>query len=167
MMFMLSDLWRTEEDRITKNTNKNSTNTNGTTRTGQVGVPSLDGHVDRKRAFSANDSSYSSEFSSPLLEHTRLTSEPRRIRCQARLLSMADDHNAENAYFEIHPDTPHGMIMSCSHPKCAASGRRFRYCRGKEIVCEVSLSGVRLCFGSAVCALVFAVCGACGHNPSL
>lgn len=112
-MIMLSDLWRTEEHKQEGNTNKNKKASS----------------EDRKRTFS-NDSDASSEKSA--IETEGRTSEARRICCKARLLSRAD-HNADNAYFEIPLDTPHGMVMSCSHPKCAASGRRFRYCRGKVL----------------------------------
>ena len=117
-MILLSDLWRTEEDRMT------STNTNTST--------------DRKRAFV--DASNSSSESLGIENYGR-PSGLRRVRCRARLLALAD-HDADNAYFEIPLDAPHGMVMSCSHPKCAASGRRFRYCRGKVLCSFVRIATI-------------------------
>ena len=168
-MIMLSDLWRTEEDRITKNTkNKNATTSmsNSGTTAGLLDVPSRNGHgADRKCTLPAKDSSPSAESFFPgenKRQHQQTTAEPpRRIRCKARLLSMVDDHNADTAYFEIHLDTPHGMVLSCSHPVCAASGRRFRYCRGKEMVLCVCVCGV---FASV---LRLCCVGQCGRHPSL
>ena len=116
-MIMLSDLWKTEEDRITNTNMRNPSSC-----------------ADRTHAF-ANDSNSSSESitssSVRAIEGKGRAYEARRIRCKARMLSMTD-HTADNAYFEIPLDAPHGMVVSCSHPKCAASGRRFRYCRGKQ-----------------------------------
>ena len=60
-------------------------------------------------------------------------SSSRRIKCKARGLS--NNHNSDNAYFEIPADPPHGLLVSCSHPECVGSGRRgFRYCQGKKLV---------------------------------
>ena len=53
----------------------------------------------------------------------------RRVVCKARGLSKK--HNADTAYFEIPANAPHGLLLSCSHPECMASGRKFRYCEGK------------------------------------
>jgi hypothetical protein len=53
----------------------------------------------------------------------------RRVTCKARGLSKA--HKAENAFIEIPDDAPHGLIVSCSHPECGGSGRKFRFCKGK------------------------------------
>jgi hypothetical protein len=53
-----------------------------------------------------------------------------RIPCRAR--SLSQDHNNETAYFEIPRDAPHGLQLHCSHQECIQSGRRFRYCQGKE-----------------------------------
>jgi hypothetical protein len=55
----------------------------------------------------------------------------RRVTCKARGLSKA--HKAENAFIEIPDDAPHGLIVSCSHPECGGSGRKFRFCKGKLI----------------------------------
>jgi hypothetical protein len=55
----------------------------------------------------------------------------RRVACKARGLSK--NHNSETAYFEVPPNAPHGMLLSCSHPECVASGRKFRYCQCKFI----------------------------------
>jgi hypothetical protein len=52
----------------------------------------------------------------------------RRVVCKARGLSKK--HNADTAYFEIQANAPHGLLLSCSHPECMASGRKFRYCQG-------------------------------------
>ena len=54
------------------------------------------------------------------------TATTRRIPCKAR--GMDESHNADTAYFVVHPDTPHGELLTCSYPPCAASKRRFRYC---------------------------------------
>ena len=62
----------------------------------------------------------------------RMRSSPMRISCKARGLS--NRHNDDNAYLEIPIDAPHGLPLSCSYPECAGSGRRFRYCRGKQVV---------------------------------
>ena len=60
-------------------------------------------------------------------------SSSRRIKCKARGLS--NNHNSDNAYFKIAANAPHGLLVSCSHPECAGSGRRgFRYCQGKKFV---------------------------------
>ena len=56
----------------------------------------------------------------------------RRTKCKAR--GMSNNHISENAYLEITADAPHGLRLSCSHPECAGSGRRFRYCKGKKFV---------------------------------
>ena len=73
----------------------------------------------------------------------------RRITCKARGLS--NDHNSDNAYLEIAADAPHGLLVSCSHPECADSGRRFRYCQGKKFVnallfCNVHNKSSHRCF---------------------
>lgn len=47
--------------------------------------------------------------------------------CKAR--SVPENHNAETAYFDIPADIEHGCTLICSHPQCAASGRRFRFCK--------------------------------------
>jgi hypothetical protein len=52
----------------------------------------------------------------------------RRVVCKARGLSKK--HNADTAYFEIQANAPHGLLLSCSHPECMVSGRKFRYCQG-------------------------------------
>ena len=76
------------------------------------------------------DTSSSSEQPPP--SKRMRTSSSRRITCKARGLS--NDHNSDNAYLEIASDDPHGMLLSCSHPECADSGRRFRYCKGKKLL---------------------------------
>jgi hypothetical protein len=56
----------------------------------------------------------------------------RRIPCRAR--SLSENHNNDTAYFEIPRNAPHGMPLQCSHEECMLSGRRFRYCEGKEVI---------------------------------
>ena len=73
------------------------------------------------------DDSYS-QFTKPPAKKIRPS--PQRMSCKARGLSSM--HNADNAYFEIPIDAPHGLPLSCSHSECASSGRRFRYCQGKQ-----------------------------------
>ena len=75
---------------------------------------------------------YADSLSEPPSKRLRGSSS-RRIQCKARGLS--NNHNSDNAYFEIPADAPHGLLVSCSHPECAGSGRRgFRYCQGKKFV---------------------------------
>jgi hypothetical protein len=50
----------------------------------------------------------------------------RRIPCKAR--GMSNKHNSDTAFLDIPADAPHGLLLSCSHPECAESGRKFRYC---------------------------------------
>jgi hypothetical protein len=52
----------------------------------------------------------------------------RRVVCKARGLSKK--HNSDTAFFDIHANAPHGLLLTCSHPECVASGRKFRYCQG-------------------------------------
>lgn len=66
----------------------------------------------------------------PLPTRIHLPSSSLRITCKARGLSRG--HNADNAYIEIPSDAPHGMPLFCSHPECASSGRKFRYCKGEK-----------------------------------
>ena len=40
------------------------------------------------------------------------------------------------AYFDIPANAQHGMLLVCSHPACAESGRCFRYCA----VCDVPVT---------------------------
>jgi hypothetical protein len=49
-----------------------------------------------------------------------------RTPCKAR--GMSNKHNFDTAYLDIPVDAPHGLLLSCSHPECAESGRKFRYC---------------------------------------
>ena len=49
-----------------------------------------------------------------------------RIPCKARGISTK--HNTDTAFLDIPVDAPHGLLLSCSHPECAESGRKFRYC---------------------------------------
>ena len=71
----------------------------------------------------------------------RIRSSPQRISCKARGLS--NRHNADNAYLEIPPGAPHGLPLRCSDPECASSGRRFRYCQGKEAACHTHVTQPR------------------------
>jgi hypothetical protein len=79
-----------------------------------------------------NDDESSSSSSSILVvppSKRVCTSSPRaftRIPCRARGLSK--DHTTDSAFFKVPVDAPHGLLLSCSHPECADSGRRFRYC---------------------------------------
>jgi len=66
-----------------------------------------------------------------------------RVLCQARGLST--NHNAMTAFIDIPPNSPHGLLLVCSHPECARSQRRFRYCRGMTLQnCRQSIVGNRL-----------------------
>jgi hypothetical protein len=83
------------------------------------------------------DTSSQEEFCSFITSSTdenrptkRHCTEYRRIPCRAR--SLSDDHNSDTAYFEIPRDAPHGLQLHCSHEACIVSGRRFRYCQGKN-----------------------------------
>ena len=49
-----------------------------------------------------------------------------RIACKAR--GLPDSHNADTAYFLVPPNAKHGLLLQCSHPVCAASKRKFRFC---------------------------------------
>jgi hypothetical protein len=49
-----------------------------------------------------------------------------RFPCKAR--GLPNTHNARSAYIDIPPDATHGTILICSHPECASSGRKFRFC---------------------------------------
>jgi hypothetical protein len=49
-----------------------------------------------------------------------------RMPCKAR--GMSTKHNSDTAFLDIPVDAPHGFLLSCSHPECTESGRRFRYC---------------------------------------
>jgi hypothetical protein len=53
-----------------------------------------------------------------------------RIPCKAR--AMSKKHNFDTAFLDVPIDAPHGLLLSCSHPECAESGKKFRYCT----VCE-------------------------------
>lgn len=68
----------------------------------------------------------------PSWQH-HLTKRPRvscrRVPCKARGLSI--NHNQETAFLEIPENATHGMLLCCSHPDCARSGRRFRFCTGE------------------------------------
>lgn len=64
----------------------------------------------------------------------RLRGSCRRIPCRAR--GMSTKHNIDTAFFDVPSDAPHGMLLSCSHPECVASGKRFRFCVGKCSVCR-------------------------------
>eukprot|EP00521_Asterionellopsis_glacialis_P010043 CAMPEP_0195288914 /NCGR_PEP_ID=MMETSP0707-20130614/5392_1 /TAXON_ID=33640 /ORGANISM="Asterionellopsis glacialis, Strain CCMP134" /LENGTH=387 /DNA_ID=CAMNT_0040348843 /DNA_START=257 /DNA_END=1420 /DNA_ORIENTATION=+ len=55
----------------------------------------------------------------------------RRLPCKAR--NVPEDHNVITAYFDIPADIEHGALLICSHPECARSGRRFRYCASCSI----------------------------------
>lgn len=54
----------------------------------------------------------------------------RRLPCKAR--GMGDSHTTTTAFFDIPHDLKHGAVLACSHRLCANSGRRFRYCQGKN-----------------------------------
>lgn len=59
-------------------------------------------------------------------ESTRKRSRILRFPCKAR--GVPDNHNANNAYIDVPSNASHGAVVLCSHPICAASGRKFRYC---------------------------------------
>jgi hypothetical protein len=62
----------------------------------------------------------------------RVCTNYRRVPCRAR--SLSETHNNDTAYFDIPRNAPHGMQLQCSHDECVLSGRRFRYCEGKQII---------------------------------
>lgn len=49
-----------------------------------------------------------------------------RFPCKAR--GVMENHTPSTAYVDVPPRAEHGTILLCSHPVCAASGRKFRYC---------------------------------------
>ena len=54
-----------------------------------------------------------------------------RQPCKARGVTISSGQNphvARFAYIDIPLGTVHGTVLSCCHPVCIASGRRFRYC---------------------------------------
>lgn len=54
-----------------------------------------------------------------------------RQPCKARgvtIKSGQNPHVARFAYIDIPLGSVHGTVLSCCHPVCIASGRRFRYC---------------------------------------
>lgn len=53
-----------------------------------------------------------------------------RIPCKAR--GVSKKHCPEAAFFDVPANAPHGLLLCCSSDECAASLRRFRYCRGKQ-----------------------------------
>mmetsp|Transcript_36234 Transcript_36234/g.108591 ORF Transcript_36234/g.108591 Transcript_36234/m.108591 type:complete len:1105 (-) Transcript_36234:344-3658(-) len=69
----------------------------------------------------------------PLPSKARLAGH-RRMPCRAR--SVPVGHTPQTAYLSIPPDAPHGMVLMCSHPECAASGKRFRFCA----VCDIPVA---------------------------
>jgi len=62
------------------------------------------------------------------------TDTPTRFPCKAR--GVPGNHNAQNAYIDVPPNTPHGTIVICSHPVCLSSGRKFKYCS----VCRIPVA---------------------------
>ena len=91
------------------------------------GAQSSQPHAMKRQFTTTSDSS--SEEQPPAKKLRRSTN--RRIKCRARGLS--NSHKSENAYLEIPPDAPHGLLLSCSDLECAGSGRRFRFCQGTKI----------------------------------
>ena len=54
-----------------------------------------------------------------------------RQHCKARGVTVIlgqNPHISRFSYIDIRSGTIHGTILSCCHPVCIASGRRFRYC---------------------------------------
>jgi len=54
-----------------------------------------------------------------------------RQPCNARgvIVKPGDNpHTPRFAYIDIPVNTSHGTVLSCCHPGCSASGRRFRFC---------------------------------------
>lgn len=60
---------------------------------------------------------------------TNRNARSRRLPCKAR--GMGDSHTSATAFFDIPAGLQHGAVLACSHPACAGSGRRFRYCQGE------------------------------------
>lgn len=71
-------------------------------------------------------------------------------RCPCRARCMPKEHNATTAYFEIPPDAPHGVSLSCSMKKCSSQsgGPRFRYCKGTR---RYAFNGKHPPFVSHIC----------------
>ena len=108
---------------------------------GSSGPPSSSGQdrsfSEQERVTTETDRGYS-ESSEEEEERKELprrrASETIRIPCKAR--GIVDAHNPRTAYMDVPPDAIHGLILVCSHPTCAQSGRRFRYCA----VCEIPVA---------------------------
>jgi hypothetical protein len=61
----------------------------------------------------------------PIFYYERKRTRTLRFPCKAR---GVDNHNARTAYIDVPPSAGHGSIVICSHPLCASSGRKFRFC---------------------------------------
>jgi hypothetical protein len=70
----------------------------------------------------------------PPSKRARTSGQFLRVPCKAR--SIPNTHNSSNAFLNVPVDAPHGLLLSCSHFECAASGRTFRYC----IVCATPVA---------------------------
>lgn len=70
----------------------------------------------------------------PISYYERKRTRTLRFPCKAR--GVTDNHNARTAYIDVPPTAGHGSIVICSHPACASSGRKFRFC----IVCQTPVA---------------------------
>jgi hypothetical protein len=115
--FVSSDYLRSRED--FNNFNKVVPQQQMTSLRGSLG--------ERKRLL--REEEYESQYEPP---HEKLCgSAIHRIPCKAR--GVSKNHSAENAFFDVPGDAPHGLLLQCSSEECTSSLRRFRYCRGKQI----------------------------------
>lgn len=74
-----------------------------------------------------------------------------RQPCKARGVVIKpgqNPHVARYAYIDIPVGTRHGTVLSCCHPVCIASGRRFRYCAHCETAVAKRNFNVRHAHGS-------------------
>lgn len=95
--------------------------------TGYNTVPSSDNS-------SPSTSSMTSTFDRGAFSAGKAFFPSRRMQCKGR--GVSGDHNARTAYFDIPSNAQHGMLLVCSHPVCAKSGRCFRYCA----VCDIPVA---------------------------
>lgn len=57
-----------------------------------------------------------------------------RFPCKAR--GVLNDHNSRTAYITVSTNANHGTTLVCTHPVCAKSGRKFRWCS----VCQIPVA---------------------------
>ena len=94
---------------------------------------SIKGNARYEAFFSSNDADDSYEEGSVLAAKVIRSHSGDFVRrmCKARGVTVKpgqNPHVARFAYIDIPLDSRHGAELSCCHPVCIASGRRFRYC---------------------------------------